>query len=296
MACERIVGFVMAGGEGQRLRPLTIELPKPALPFAGVCRIVDFALSNLHNSGVQPIFVLLQYRPEVLVEHLRRHWSGAGVEPLLPDVRFQGTADAVAQNLGRLDSLDADLVAVFAADHVYRMDVRQMAAFHRLHDADVTIAAMPVPIAQASAFGVICAGPEGRVHAFQEKPARPVAAPGDAASAYVSMGNYLFRRGFLERALRDAVRCGGHDFGCDVLPRLVRDANVYAYDFRSNRVPGVRPSEEIGYWRDIGTLPAYRAAVDDTRGPLPRFALDNPAWPILATLVHPAAQALNACA
>jgi glucose-1-phosphate adenylyltransferase len=276
----RIVGFVMAGGEGRRLRPLTDNVPKPALPFTEHCRIIDFALSNLHHSGVHPVFVLLQYKPSVLVEHLERHWHDAGFEPVLPDVTFEGTADAVGQNLHRIDGLHADLVAVFAADHVYRMDVRQMAAFHLARDADVTVAALRVPIAQASAFGVLCADRDGRVGGFREKPARPIAVPDDPTSAYASMGNYLFRPSVLRRALQDAVCRGEHDFGRDVLPRLVRqEARVYAYDFRRNRVPGLRPSEEVGYWRDVGTLPAYQAAEGDALGPQPRFAIDNPAWP-----------------
>lgn len=274
----RIAGFVMAGGEGRRLRPLTDQLPKPALPFAGRCRVIDFVLSNLHNSGVRPVFVLLQYRPEPLIAHLERHWRDAGVEPVLPRLAFAGTADAVGQNLQRIEALGIDLVAVFAADHVYRMDVRQMADFHLARDADVTIAALPVPIERASDFGVIEAAVDGRVAAFHEKPAQPAAVPGEPGSAYVSMGNYLFRPGVLRRALREASRRGEHDFGSDVLPRLVREARVFAYDFRTNRVAGARPGEEAAYWRDIGTVPAYRAAEADTLGPCPRFALDNPTW------------------
>jgi glucose-1-phosphate adenylyltransferase len=282
MATPRIAAFVMAGGEGTRLRPLTEQMPKPALPFAGRCRIIDFALANLQQSGAAPIFVLLQYKPQVLLDHLQRHWPAA--VPLLPAQAYRGTADAVRQNLGRLEGLGVDLVAVFAADHVYRMDVRQMAAFHVARGADVTIAALRVPIGYACEFGVLVTDADGRVVGFQEKPAHPAPLPGDPGSALVSMGNYLFAPAVLKRTLREAALCGEHDFGCHVLPRLVREGRVYAYDFRLNTVPGTRPTEESGYWRDVGTVGAYRDAEADARGPRPRFALDNPEWPVAPTL------------
>lgn len=284
MAASPIVAFVLAGGEGSRLRPYTAGMPKPALPFAGRCRIIDFALSNLVNSSVGMVFVLLQYQPRPLLEHLAAHWShlprGQHVVPVLPALPFLGTADAVRQNLALLDGLEPEAVAVFAADHVYRMDVGQMLRFHRSHGADATVAALPVPLAEAGQFGVIEADAEGRVLAFQEKPAQPRCCPHDPGAAYVSMGNYLFRPAVLRRALREAATRGGHDFGHDVLPALVADGRLYAYDFRHNHVPGVRPTEERAYWRDVGTVAAYRAAQDDTLGPRPRLDLDNPAWPI----------------
>lgn len=282
MAAPQIAAFVMAGGEGSRLRPLTEHVPKPALPFAGRCRIIDFALSSLRHSGIAPIFVLLQYRPAPLLEHLHRHWPG--VVPLLPALAYAGTADAVRQDLGRLDGLDIGAVAVFAADHVYRMDVRQMADFHARRRADATIAALPVPLEQASEFGVLDVDARGRVVGFQEKPAHPATAPGDPACALVSMGNYLFAPDALRRALTGAGCEGEHDFGRHVLPRLVRGGHVHAYDFRANRVPGTSASEERAYWRDVGTVGAYRAAEDDVRGPRPRFTIDDPAWPVRPTL------------
>lgn len=284
MAARPIVAFVMAGGEGTRLRPLTADMPKPALPFAGRCRIIDFALSNLVNSSIERIFVLLQYKPGALLDHLVQHWgrppAGQRIVPVLPSSEFRGTADAVGQNLALLDEFDPELVAVFAADHVYRMDVRQMVRFHRGRDADVTVAALPVPLAQASQFGVIEAGPSRRITGFAEKPSAPRCCAHDPHAAYVSMGNYLFRTDVLRRALRDAARRGEYDFGHDVLPRLVGEANVYAYDFRENRVPGLKPTEAPAYWRDVGTVQAYIAAQRDVSGSRPLLEIDNPAWPI----------------
>jgi glucose-1-phosphate adenylyltransferase len=286
MNAPRIVAFVMAGGEGRRLRPLTDEIPKPALPFADRCRLIDFVLSNLHNSGIRSTFVLLQYKPRALVEHLASNWAGANlepgefIEPVLPATSFKGTADAVRQSLDRIEGLEPDLVAVFAADHVYRMDVRAMAAFHRACDADATVAALPVPIEQACEFGLVRADAHARIRGFVEKPAVPTPAPDDASCAFVSMGNYLFRPGALRAALRAAAQQDEHDFGHHVLPRLVREGRVFAYDFRRNRIPGLSACEEPGYWRDVGTVAAYREAERDVLGPQPRLALDNPAWPI----------------
>lgn len=284
MPATPLVAFLLAGGEGRRLRPYTDALPKPALPFAGRCRVIDFALSNLVNSATADTFVLLQYEPRVLVEHLATQWSrlpqGRRVHAVLPVVPWLGTADAVHRNLALLDGLDPAAVAVLAADHVCRMDLRQMFAFHRAHRADATVAALPVPIAEASRFGVIDAGADHRIRAFAEKPAVPRASPHDAGTALASMGNYLFAPDVLRRALDDAARRGGTDFGRDVLPQLVQDARVFAYDFRANRIPGAGPAEEAGYWRDIGTIPAYEAAQQDTVGRFPRLQLDNPRWPI----------------
>ena len=286
----RVIAFVMAGGEGVRLRPYTAQQPKPALPFAGPYKIIDFVLSNLYNSGVRRIFVLLQYKPEPLIAHLAAHWSGAGlapgefIEPVLPgraQGAFRGTADAVRQNLDLLEGCRADIVAVFAADHVYRMDVRQMIACHQAASADATVAALPVDIEQAREFGVLGTRADGRIVEFQEKPEHPAPMPGDARCALVSMGNYLFRPEVLREALRgEAVP--GNDFGRDVLPRLIARHRVVAYDFRRNIVPGLRSGEECGYWRDVGTLDAYAAAHRDVQGPRPRLALDNPEWPIRA--------------
>ena len=287
----RILAMVLAGGNGTRLHPLTAEHAKPALPFAHGYRIIDFVLSNLVNSDISPIYVLVQYKPRSLITHIHTAWApwSAGAQPVMRTVlaqtggeggSFRGTADAVFQNLHLIERERPDLIAVFAADHVYRMDVRQMANFHQERGAEVSIAAVPVPIEEASAFGIMAAGPDGELRDFQEKPDRPVPIPTDPACAYASMGNYLFNPRVLLELLDHANRRGETDFGRHILPRLPHSHRVFAYDFAGNKVPGVQPQEERGYWRDIGTLDAYRAAQRDVLGPLPRFNLVNPKWPI----------------
>jgi glucose-1-phosphate adenylyltransferase len=285
----RVLAFVMAGGKGTRLSPLTEDHPKPALPFGGRFRIIDFVLSNLWNSGLPQACVLLHYRPLPLARHLARRWGwvqAAGVpfvRALAPESvreqRFHGTADAVAKGLQAVLA-EADLIAVFAADHIYRMDLRQMIEFHARHDADATVSAVPVALGRAGAFGVICADGDGRIRGFQEKPTRPEAMPGDPARAFASMGNYLFRPEVLRTALAGAAARGETDFGRHVLPRLVDRRRVFAYDFTRNSVPGVHRGEEPAYWRDVGTVDAYVEAQWDLLGPEPRFRLDNPEWPI----------------
>ncbi len=290
---KKILAIVLAGGEGTRLRPLTLTHAKPALPFGGSFRIVDFVLSNLVNSGIESIYLLAQYKPESLVKHIDANWKLAHnsrerfVRVVLPQQEhggFRGTADAVHQNLDLIKQHAPDMVAVFAADHVYRMDVRQMVQFHSDCDADVTIAATQVPIKQASSFGVIAAGHNGEIWDFQEKPEAPIAIPSCPERAYASMGNYLFNTDVLVEALEHAVRNGETDFGGHILPRLIRSHQVHAYDFSKNSVPGIQSHEEQGYWRDVGTLDAYLSAHDDVAGNAPRFNLHNPHWPMLPAL------------
>jgi glucose-1-phosphate adenylyltransferase len=286
-----IVAMVLAGGEGTRLYPLTAEHAKPAVPFASGYRLVDFVLSNLVNSRISTIYVLAQYKPESLIRHISAAWApwfddGAGIiKVLLPRSntlagQFKGTADAVYQYLDLLQGHAPELVGVFAADHVYRMDVRQMMAFHCERRADVTVSAVAVPIRQASHFGIVATGADGLVSQFHEKPQHAVPLPGDPARAYASMGNYLFNPEVLEQALHEARRLGDTDFGRDLLPRLCSTHRVYAYDFAENRVPGVQEYEEAAYWRDVGTLAALAAAQQDAMGSPPRFNLWNRRWPI----------------
>ena len=286
-----IVSLVLAGGEGTRLYPLTAEQAKPALPFANGYRIVDFVLSNLVNSRITTIYILAQYKPESLIKHVAAAWapwfagSQGMIKVLLPRSntlggQFKGTADAVYQYLDLLEAHAPDVVAVFAADHIYRMDVRQMAAFHRERAAEVTVSALSIPLEQASSFGILSAAPDARVLEFQEKPAHPRSMPGDAARAHASMGNYLFDPRVLESALKEARRLGDSDFGRDILPRICAGRRVFAYDFAENRVPGVQEHEERAYWRDVGTLSALAAAQLDAMGSRPRFNLWNSRWPI----------------
>ena len=286
-----IVALVLAGGAGTRLYPLTAEHAKPALPFANGYRIVDFVLSNLVNSDISTIYVLAQYKPASLVRHIEAAWApwlaqGEGmIKVLLPRSntyggQFKGTADAVYQYLDVLQAHSPDIVAVFAADHVYRMDVRQMIAFHRGKKAEVTVAAVAVPAERASSFGIVSTQADGRVHAFHEKPPRAPTLPHNPARAYASMGNYLFEPEVLETALVQGRSRGETDFGRDILPRLCGGARVFAYDFSENQVPGVQEFEERAYWRDVGTLTALAAAQQDAMGQRPRFNLGNARWPI----------------
>jgi glucose-1-phosphate adenylyltransferase len=287
----KIVALVLAGGEGTRLYPLTAEHAKPALPFANGYRICDFVLSNLVNSKISTIYVLAQYKPHSLMAHIQKAWAPwfeeaeGTIKVLLPQSntfsgQFKGTADAVYQYLDLLQAHEPDLVAVFAADHIYRMDVRQMIDFHRSREAGATVSALAVPLDKARGFGVVSADADGRVRDFHEKPKQPPAIPGNPRHAYASMGNYLFDPRLLERVLVDARRRGEVDFGRDVLPRICTTERVYAYDFAANRVPGVQDFEERAYWRDVGTLSALAAAQQDAMGARPRFNLWNSRWPI----------------
>ncbi|MBI5451788.1 MAG: glucose-1-phosphate adenylyltransferase [Gammaproteobacteria bacterium] len=291
MKQNRILAFVMAGGAGNRLQPLTADRCKPAVPFGSRYRIIDFVLSNLINSGIYTNYLLVQYKSQSLIEHIRKAWA---ISPLLPsqfvavvppqgEHWFNGTADAVWQNLALLEKHRPDMVAVFGADHVYRMDISQMVDFHREHQAHASISALPVPLAQASAFGIIDADKDGRIRAFQEKPANPAPMPGQPSHAYASMGNYLFNTDVLIEALRDAHARGETDFGHHILPRLRQTHRVYAYNFADNKVPGVRSYEEPAYWRDVGTVDAYYDANRNVLGAEPRFDVFNPQWPIYSS-------------
>jgi glucose-1-phosphate adenylyltransferase len=286
-----VLAIVLAGGEGSRLAPLTSQRSKPAVPFGGRHRIVDFVLSNLVNSGIYSIYLLVQYKSQSLIEHINRAWLQSANLPnhfvtvVPPQMRegpewFQGTADAVHQNLNLIDAHTPHLVAVFGADHVYRMDVCQMVNFHRSRNAQVTVAALPVPREEARAFGVIAAEADGRIRGFLEKPEDPPGMPGDPTRSYASMGNYIFDTDLLVRALREANERGEHDFGKHVLPRLIAGRRAYAYDFHTNEIPGVREYEEAGYWRDVGTIDAYFAANMDLLGREPRLNLFNPQWTV----------------
>ena len=294
MKKPKILAFVMAGGEGSRLQPLTADNSKPSLPFGSRYRIVDFVLSNLLNSGIQAIYMLVQYKSQSLIEHVRKAWvvspmrNEEFVTVVPPQMMrggdwFQGTADAVYQNINLIQLHDPDLVVVFGADHIYRMDIQQMVDFHYERAADVSVAALPVPIADASAFGVIAADHAGRVSEFQEKPANPAPMPSDPTRAYASMGNYLFDAKVLVRALKEANQRGEHDFGHNVLPKLKETHRLFAYDFATNKVPGTKPYEEQAYWRDVGTLDAYFEAHQDLLGLNPRFDMFNPQWRIFSS-------------
>ncbi|HCK81097.1 MAG TPA: glucose-1-phosphate adenylyltransferase [Candidatus Competibacter sp.] len=294
MKQPKILAFVMAGGEGSRLSPLTSHNSKPSLPFGSRYRIVDFVLSNLLNSSIEAIYLLVQYKSQSLIEHVRKAWvvspmrSEDFVTVVPPQMMrggdwFMGTADAVYQNINLIQLHNPDLVLVFGADHVYRMDIQQMIDFHREREADVTVAALPVPLDEARSFGVIVADHAGRVSEFQEKPANPTSMPSDPTRAYASMGNYLFDAKVLVEALKAANDRDEHDFGHHVLPQLKETHRLFAYDFATNKVPGVKPSEEQAYWRDVGTLDAYFSAHQDMLAWPPRFNVFNPQWRIFSS-------------
>ena len=281
--------MVLAGGQGSRLHPLTAERSKPAVPFGSRYRIADFVLSNLVNSEIRGIYLLVQYKSQSMIEHVNKAWGHAHTFPgqfvtvVPPQMRegqewFQGTSDAIFQNINLIERHAPDMVAVFGADHIYRMDVRQMVDFHRRHSAQVSVAAIPVPLKEASAFGIIDADDQGIIRGFLEKPANPPSMPTDPSRAYGSMGNYLFDTDTLLTALREAKERDEHDFGRNILPRLIKTHRVVAYNFAENKVPGVAAYEEQGYWRDVGTIDAYYAAHHDVLGAEPRFDLFNPQW------------------
>jgi glucose-1-phosphate adenylyltransferase len=292
MAYPKTLAMIMAGGRGERLFPLTFERSKPSVPFGGRYRIVDYVLSNLINSQIFSIYLLVQYKSQSLIEYVRENWglsavmSDHFVTVVPPQMRygpdwFQGTANAVFQNLNLIRQHKPELVIVFGADHVYRMDIRQMIDFHLANSADVTVAAMPVPIEQASAFGIIDTDENGRIKDFIEKPQNPPPMPNDPTRAYCSMGNYIFNTDVLISGLIQAERNKENDFGKNVIPNLLKESeNLYAYDFATNRIAGSKPYEEEGYWRDVGNIKAFWDAHQDMLGEEPAFDINNVLWPI----------------
>ncbi len=291
MASRRVLGIVLAGAAGKRLAPLTEDRAKSAVPFGGLYRLVDFALSNLVNAGIRKICVLTQYKSHSLDRHITTTWQLNSlldnyVTPVPAQQRLgphwqTGSADAIYQSLNLIRSERPDLVVVFGADDVYRMDPAQLIEAHLDWGAGVTVAAIEVPRASAASFGVVQADGH-RVEAFLEKPASPPALPGRPDEAFASMGNYVFDREVLVEALRaDADDDqSGHSIGGDIMPMLVREGAAHVYDFLQNEVPGTG-GQDHGYWREVGTLDSYFAAHMDLCAPHPAFSLYNPQWPIL---------------
>jgi glucose-1-phosphate adenylyltransferase len=285
------MAMVLAGGAGTRLEPLTRERAKPAVPFAGRYRIIDFCLSNFVNSGIYRLKVLTQYKSDSLNNHLSRAWRmtaflGHYCETVPAQMRtggdwYRGSADAIYQNLNLITDEAPDHVFVFGADHVYMMDVRQMFDFHLRHQADCTVAVLPVPIEEGNQFGILDVDEKGRVKNFVEKPKTPPPMPGDASRCLASMGNYVFRTDALvHEVVQDAKNdASAHDFGKSILSTMHERARVYAYDFLSNVVPG-QGHRERGYWRDVGTIDAYFQCNMDLVEVEPVFNLYNNEWPI----------------
>jgi glucose-1-phosphate adenylyltransferase len=293
MTGQRVMGIVLAGAAGKRLGPLTNDRAKSAVPFGGVYRLVDFALSNLANGGLYHVCVLTQYKSHSLDRHITTTWQlnsllGNYVAPVPAQQRRgphwqTGSADAIYQSLNLIDDERPDIVAVVSADHVYRMDPRQMIEAHRAWGAGVTVAALLVPRLEATKFGVVRTAPDGhRLEEFLEKPADPPGLPDRPDESFASMGTYVFDTSVLVDALRkDAADEGSqHSIGGDIIPMLVADGAAHVYDFGDNEVPG-SDKRDHGYWRDVGTIDTYFAAHMDLCAAHPTFNLYNSEWPIL---------------
>ena len=292
----RVLGIVLAGGKGTRLYPLTRERAKPAVPFGGKYRIIDFVLSNFVNSGIHSIYVLTQFRSQSLLQHLSEGWQFGGllkshfITNVPAQMRseteswYQGTADAIFQNINLVEQSDPHLVAIFGGDHIYRMNVASMIDFHMAKQAEVSVAAIPAPRHHAVEFGVIEAGADGRVMGFHEKNPDAPTMPGDSTRVYASMGNYIFStRTLLDLINEDAKDPKSHhDFGKDILPKLAGKAPIYAYNFETNRIPG-ESGDSIPYWRDVGTIDAYYEANMDLNHVKPDLNLYNREWPVRST-------------
>jgi glucose-1-phosphate adenylyltransferase len=290
-ARPRVLAIVLAGGEGKRLMPLTMDRAKPAVPFGGTYRLIDFVLSNLANAGMRQIAVLTQYKSHSLDKHISLTWRfstmlGNYVTPVPAQQRlgprwYQGSADAIYQSMNLMRDEEPDYVVVFGADNIYRMDVWQMLEAHIDGGLGCTVAGIRVPRGQASAFGVIDAGPNNKIKEFLEKPAEPPGLPDDPEASFASMGNYIFStKALIESLTEDAEdENSRHDMGGDIIPSFVGRGDGQVYDFTANEVPGSTERDKA-YWRDVGTLDAYHEAHMDLVSVDPVFNLYNLEWPI----------------
>lgn len=286
-----VLGIVLAGGEGKRLYPLTADRAKPAVPFGGAYRLVDFVLSNLVNAGYHRICVLTQYKSHSLDRHISQTWrlsglTGEYITPVPAQQRlgprwYTGSADAIYQSFNLVTDERPEYVVVFGADHVYRMDPRQMVDAHIASGAGVTVAGIRVPRSEAFAFGCIDADEDGLITEFLEKPADPPGTTDDPDATFASMGNYVFSTEVLMDAIRADSEAGesAHDMGGDIIPAMVAAGQAHVYDFRDNEVPGATDRDR-GYWRDVGTIDAFYDAHMDLVSVHPVFNLYNQRWPI----------------
>jgi glucose-1-phosphate adenylyltransferase len=286
------IAMVLAGGKGERLSPLTIRRAKPSVMFGGKYKIIDFVLSNLFNSGIKKVYILTQYRAYSLNKHIRESWGkwtglGEFYVAISPETNseseewFKGTADAILQYLRFVESSDADYVAIFGGDHIYKMDISQMIDYHRRNRADLTLAALEVPAEEAKRFGVFSVDDDYRVTAFAEKPSNPQTIPG-RDTCFASMGNYIFSTKKLIEVLQEGKKLHEDlDFGKHVIPMMLENRDkVFAYNFNDNLIPGMR-AEEKGYWKDVGTIESYYEANMDLIHVSPQLNLYNYKWPIL---------------
>ncbi len=289
----KVLAIVLAGGEGTRLYPLTKERAKPAVPFGGKYRIVDFVLSNLVNSGILSIYVVVQFRSQSLLQHLADGWQFGSllkndfIVPVPAQMRsegkdwYRGTADAIHQNINLIEQSAPNVVAVFGADHIYRMNIREMIEFHEQKRAHITVAAISTDKKYSKEFGVIETTRGGRIIGFHEKKADAPTLPDDPSKVYASMGNYIFSTDMLLKLVEEDQEDpnSSHDFGRDILPKAVGRAEMFAYDFMNNKIPG-EPADKIPYWRDVGTLDAYFEANMDIKAISPALNLFNRQWPL----------------
>jgi glucose-1-phosphate adenylyltransferase len=293
LARRNVLTMILAGGMGERLYPLTRDRAKPAVPFGGRYRIIDFVINNFINSGFFKIKILTQFKSNSLIEHVTRSWRlapeiGQYCDVVPAQMRkgpfwFRGTADAVFQNLELIFDEQPEYVCVFGGDHIYKMDVNQMLVEHLEKDADLTIATIPVPIEEAHHFGIVEVDADWRVTGFVEKPKEGAKTiPGRPDMVLASMGNYIFKANVMIDVLqRNALRDAAHDFGKEIIPAMYPRMKVYAYDFGKNLVPGEAENNR-GYWRDVGTIESYFAATMDLVSVTPAFNLYNPQWPIVS--------------
>jgi len=279
---NKIFTIILAGGQGERLYPLTKDRAKPAVPFGGIYRIIDFTLSNCLNSGLRKIVVLTQYKSFSLNKHLRLGWDifnnelNEYIEQIPPQQRisdqwYQGTADAVYQNIYTIEKEHPETVLILSGDHIYKMDYSNMILFHKENEADITVACMEVPLNEGKRFGIVKTNEENRIIGFHEKPSEPIPSPNNPEAALASMGIYLFNTKTLVKAIiDDAKKDTSHDFGKNIIPGMIHSKRVYGYPF----------GDEKNYWRDIGTLDAYWEANMDLVQESPEFNLYDKDWPI----------------
>lgn len=287
----KVMGVIMAGGKGERLYPLTKERSKPAVPFGGKYRIIDFVLSNFINSGIFSTYVLVQYMSQSLIEYLHSTWNLGGMtrehfitvvppQMRLGEMWYRGTADSVKQNLNLISDYKPELVAIFGADHIYRMDIKQMIDAHLANKADVTVAALKVPLKEGSRFGTMVIDENNVINAFEEKPKNPKPMPNDPDHVLASMGNYIFNYDVLVKVLQGGSENSALDFGKNILPNILSQYKVCAYNFSEQKLPGAKDYEEQNYWRDVGTIKAFWQTHMDLLGAKPKLDLNNKKWPI----------------
>ena len=291
-AARNTIAMVLAGGKGERLHPITLNRPKPCVPFGGKYKIIDFVLSNLFNSGLKKVYIVTQYRAHTLNKHIKESWSkwvglGEFYDTISPETNneceewFKGTADAIFQFMRILETTDAAYVAILGGDHIYKMDISQMISNHILNEADITMAVLEISCEEARRFGICSVDEDFRVHAFTEKPQVPAAIP-NRKTCLASMGNYVFSTKKLIEVLKKGRRRHTDlDFGKHVIPMMLEDgARVFAYNFIDNEIPGAGPAEK-GYWKDVGTIDSYYNANMDLINIDPQLNLYNYRWPII---------------